>query len=161
MEIIQSSWWKTASKTLLILLDIDFSYLMHSNLVNPVTAGGKNSSCPEKNQTGKCIARERERSPAAAQHGTRNRHPGKQKTWTETAWKLLEQAKGAQEVKAGDYITLRLLSLVRCERVDTSSPRQKAKPALNFVRRMKKSSWVTAWWSTGCVFHKVKAVYLF
>lgn len=82
----------------------------------------------------------RERSPAAAQHSTRNRQPGKKKMWTETAWKLLEQAKGAQKVKAGDSITLRSLPLVRHERVDTSSPRQKAKLVFNFVRRMKKSS---------------------
>lgn len=58
MKIIESSRWKTASKTLLNLLDIDFSYLMHSNRANTVTAGGKNSSCPEKNQTGKHIAQE-------------------------------------------------------------------------------------------------------
>lgn len=101
------------------------------------------------------------RSPAAAQHGTRNRLPGKQKTWTETAWKLREKTKGTQKVKAGDYITLRPLPLVRCERVDASPPRQKAKTVFNFVRRIKKSSWVTAQWSTGCMFGKVKAVYLF
>lgn len=79
------------------------------------------------------------RSPAAAQRGTRNRQRGKQKTRTETAWKVLEQAKGAQKVKTGDYIILRFLPLVRYERVDTSPPRQKAKTVFNFVRRMKKS----------------------
>lgn len=56
MEIIESSRWKTASMTLFILLDIDFSSLMHSNMVNTAIAGGKDSSCPEKNQTGRHIA---------------------------------------------------------------------------------------------------------
>ena len=45
------------------------------------------------------------------------------KPQAETAWKVLEQAKVAQKVKARAYIALRLLPLVRGGRADTNPPR--------------------------------------
>lgn len=123
-KIIASSRWKTVSKTLLILLDIDFSCLMYQNLINTVTAGCKDSSCPEKNQTGRRIAQERGKitcklpSMALGIGSLANK-----KTQAESTWNVVEQAKVAQKVKARAHIALRCLPLVRGGRDDMSPPR--------------------------------------